>query len=234
MTYWLPAILSLLSLSGLIVGAKKKPEKSIKGDQHISRLLGFSSGLILYTAMGEALPIVAEQNRMLYFFVFFMGMLLNFGLSHLMPDAYDPHEGANATKEEGRKTILSLSYHSLQETLIVFGMGLYSVPAAVLMALAAFFHHIPEGRGVNRRDALLATILSGAISLLAICLVCFLIGCQDLSLFISLCSGMAVCMTLDELLPAARRYGQHHTMIGGMIGGMMLASFLILFAPIIL
>lgn len=29
MTYWLPAILSLLSLSGLIVGAKKKSQVPI-------------------------------------------------------------------------------------------------------------------------------------------------------------------------------------------------------------
>ncbi len=234
MTYWLVALFSLLSLLGFVAGAKSRQEENLKLNRKIAWLLGFSSGLILYTTMGEALPVLGEErNRLFMFFLFFVGMTLNFGLSHLLPDKYDPHEATGPSQQDSKKTVFALSYHAVQETVIVFGVGLYSVPAVILMALAAFLHHIPEATGLSLKEAFLTVLFSAISSAVIFLLICLSKAIHDCTYIISLCAGMAVLMTLDELLPVARNYGQHHTMMGGMVGGMMLASFLLLIAPFV-
>jgi len=43
-------------------------------------------------------------------------------------------------------------------------------------------------------------------------------------------AGIMVFISVDELLPAAREYGEHHLSIYGLIGGMMvMAASLLLF-----
>jgi len=41
--------------------------------------------------------------------------------------------------------------------------------------------------------------------------------------------GVMVYICLDELLPAAQRYGTHHQMIAGVIAGMVVMSTSLLF-----
>jgi len=46
----------------------------------------------------------------------------------------------------------------------------------------------------------------------------------------ALISGIMVFISLDQLLPAAREYGEHHLSIYGMVGGMIvMAVSLLLF-----
>ncbi|KAA6310431.1 Zinc transporter ZupT, partial [termite gut metagenome] len=45
-------------------------------------------------------------------------------------------------------------------------------------------------------------------------------------------AGIMVFISMDELLPAAREYGEHHTSIYGLIAGMaIMAMSLILLSP---
>ena len=44
----------------------------------------------------------------------------------------------------------------------------------------------------------------------------------------ALVAGIMVFISFDELLPAAKEYGEHHLSIYGLIGGMMIMAFSLL------
>jgi ZIP family zinc transporter len=113
----------------------------------------------------------------------------------------------------------------------------------IAIAGAIAIHNIPEGIAVsvpifyatgNRKKAFLFTLLSGLAEPLG-SLLAFLILMPFLSPVVMGCvfgivSGIMVYISLDELLPAAREWGEHHIAMYGLISGMaIMAVSLILF-----
>jgi len=103
------------------------------------------------------------------------------------------------------------------------------------IAIAIAIHNIPEGVAVSvpvyyatgsRKKALLYSVLSGLSepvgALIGFGLISTFLDAQGIALGVifSMVAGIMVFISLDELLPAARAYGDEHLPIYGVIAGM--------------
>lgn len=187
---------------------------------------------------------------------FFGGILLIAIIDKMIPSEDNPHEyhkieekdscDAQVSKKllrTGMFTALAITIHNFPEGLAAFTSAMSGTSLGIAIAFAIAIHNIPEGIAVaipvycatgSRRKAIGLSLLSGLSEPLGA-----LIGYAILMPFINdlvfgiLFAGVAgimVFISLDELLPTAREYGEHHLSIFGLVGGMMvMAISLILF-----
>lgn len=187
---------------------------------------------------------------------FFAGILVIAILDRLPAlESGNPHELRRLEEmdEEARKqrkllrmgmfSAAAIALHNFPEGLATFLSALDDPSLGVSIAVAIAIHNIPEGIAVavpifyatgNRRRAFGLSFLSGLSEPVGA-----LIGYFVLLPFMSdvvfgvvfaAVAGVMVFISLDELLPAAEQYGEHHSAIYGLIGGMaIMAVSLLLF-----
>ncbi|SEA34860.1 zinc transporter, ZIP family [Desulfuromusa kysingii] len=146
-------------------------------------------------------------------------------------------------KRMGMFTALAIGIHNFPEGLATFTAALTDPSLGIAIAVAIAIHNIPEGIAVSvpiyfatgsRAKAFKLSFLSGLAEPIG-ALVGYLILMPFLSptIFGILFAGVAgimVFISLDELLPAAEEFGEHHLSIYGMIAGMgVMALSLLLF-----
>ncbi|PLX87574.1 MAG: zinc transporter ZupT, partial [Desulfuromonas sp.] len=140
-------------------------------------------------------------------------------------------------------TALAIGIHNFPEGLATFTAALTDPSLGIAIAAAIAIHNIPEGIAVSvpiyfatgsRKKAFKLSFLSGLSEPVG-AIVGYLILMPFLSptvfgiLFAGV-AGIMVFISLDELLPAAEEYGEHHLSIYGMIAGMgVMALSLLLF-----
>lgn len=187
---------------------------------------------------------------------FFAGMLLIGIIDRLVPSFENPHEirsvesmGTPPPKNSklmrmGVMTALAIGIHNFPEGIATFTAAVENPTLGIAIAVAIAIHNIPEGIAVSvpiyhatgdRKKAFRLSLLSGLAepvgALLAyLVLMPFmspvLMGCVFASV-----AGIMVFISMDELLPAAREYGEHHVSIYGLVTGMgVMALSLILLA----
>jgi zinc transporter, ZIP family len=143
----------------------------------------------------------------------------------------------------GVMSAVAISIHNFPEGLATFLTALQDIKLGLPIAIAIAIHNIPEGIAVSvpiyhatgsRRKAFKYSFLSGLAEPLG-ALFGFLILLPIMSdlvfgfLFASV-AGIMVFISIDNLLPAAREYGEPHLSIYGLIGGMgVMAVSLLLF-----
>lgn len=184
---------------------------------------------------------------------FFGGMLLIGLIDKLIPDDKNPHEfkknrergfaGQTNLMRTGLFTALAITVHNFPEGLATFVSALQEPSVAIPIVVAIAIHNIPEGIAVavpvyfatgSKAKAFLLSLASGLAEPLG-ALVGFLILLPFMNevLFGVIFAGIAgimVFISLDELLPAAREYGEHHLSIYGLVAGMaLMAVSLLLF-----
>lgn len=184
---------------------------------------------------------------------FFGGMLLIGLIDKAIPEKDNPHEMRKIESLEdkpckacsskgqlmrmGTFTALAIGIHNFPEGLATFISGLQEASIAVPIAFAIAIHNIPEGIAVSvpiyfatgdRKKAFAYSFLSGLTEPLGA-----LIGYTILRPFINdtvfgivfaMVAGIMVFISLDELLPSAQEYGEHHLSIYGLVGGMVLMA----------
>ena len=173
----------------------------------------------------------------------------------MIPSFENPHEIKNidakniGTDNERRLmrmglfSALAIAIHNIPEGLATF-MGALSDPAlGVSIAVAIAIHNIPEGIAVsvpiyyatkNRTKSFWLSFLSGMAEPVGAILGYFILrnffNDATFGLIFAGVAGIMVYISLDELLPTAEEYGEHHIAIGGLIGGMaVMAVSLLLF-----
>ncbi len=143
----------------------------------------------------------------------------------------------------GLVTASAIAIHNFPEGLATFFSALQDPATGIVIAVAIAIHNIPEGIAVSvpiyyatgdRKKAFYYSMLSGLSEPIG-----GLIGYFFLSQFIgdtlvgcifSGVAGIMIFISLDQLLPAAREYGEHHLSIYGLILGMAtMAVSLLLF-----
>lgn len=200
----------------------------------------------------------AKSGTIATVLAFFGGMFLIAIIDKLVPEHENPHEIKDPTDflsnddvdsnkpkllRMGLLTALAIGIHNFPEGLATFISALSEPTIAISIAVAIAIHNIPEGMAVSvpvyfatgsRKKAFLYSFLSGLSEPVGA-----LIGYAVLRPFINdvvfgivfaSVAGIMVFISLDELLPAAREYGEHHLSIYGMVAGMIvMAISLILF-----
>ncbi len=190
---------------------------------------------------------------------FFAGILFIAIIDKFVPSYENPHEMrkvedfqpqsvAIIQKEKnlmrmGTMAALAIAIHNFPEGLATFMAALADPGIAIPIAVAIAIHNIPEGIAVavpiffatgNRKKAFWLSFLSGMSEPVGA-----FVGYMILRPFMSeglfgamfgVIAGIMVFISLDELLPGAEEYGEHHYSIYGLVAGMaVMALSLLLF-----
>ncbi len=143
----------------------------------------------------------------------------------------------------GLFTALAIGIHNFPEGLATFTAALTEPSLGIAIAVAIAIHNIPEGIAVSvpiyyatgsRKKAFKLSFLSGLSEPIG-ALVGYLILMPFFTpmifgILFAAVAGIMVFISLDELLPAAQEFGEHHLSIYGLITGMaVMALSLLLF-----
>ena len=185
---------------------------------------------------------------------FFTGIGIIALIDKFVPSGENPHEirdvrEMSAEPDENKELMrmglfsaLAIAIHNFPEGLATFISALQDPSLGISIAIAISIHNIPEGIAVSvpifyatgsKKKAFMYSFLSGLSEPLgAIAGYFLLMNFFDESMFgyiFAAVAGIMVYISLDELLPTAEKYGEHHVAIWGMIAGMaLMATSLIL------
>lgn len=186
---------------------------------------------------------------------FFAGILLIGVIDRLVPSFENPHE-MHSVEEMNRRphdrklmrmglmTALVIGIHNFPEGIATFMSAIDNPTLGIAIAAAIAIHNIPEGIAVSvpiyyatgsRRKAFLLSLSSGLAepvgALLAYAVLLPFLSPTLLGCLFGFVAGIMVFISLDELLPAAEEYGEHHISIYGVVTGMaLMAVSLIVFS----
>ena len=132
---------------------------------------------------------------------------------------------------------LAVAIHNFPEGFVTFLSVLDSYQTGMMIAFAIAIHNIPEGISIavliyyatqNRKQALLLSSASGLAEPIGALvgygiLVSFMTPSVLAGTFAGV-AGIMVYISIDELLPAAREYGEHHMSVYGFILGMFIMA----------
>jgi len=198
-----------------------------------------------------------KTGYMLTVIAFFAGIALIALIDNLIPSYENPHEVNLAQKIEecskeqknrlmrmGIFSALAIGIHNFPEGLATFMSGLSNPTLGISIAVAVAIHNIPEGVAVSapifyatksRKKAFVLSFLSGLAEPLGALIGYFILRTvfNDTTFGVTFAAvaGIMVYISLDELLPTAEEYGEHHIAIAGLVAGMVvMAISLLLFA----
>jgi ZIP family zinc transporter len=183
---------------------------------------------------------------------FFFGMGVIALIDYLIPDQENPHEFIDDQTGKGKKkklmrlglfSALAIAIHNFPEGLATFIGALEDPTLGISIAIAIAIHNIPEGIAVavpiyhatgSKKKAIGYTLLSGLAeplgAIIGYVLLRSIFTETTFGLLFASVAGIMVYISLDELLPAAEKYGKHHLSITGLVLGMaIMAISLILF-----
>lgn len=188
---------------------------------------------------------------------FFGGMALIALIDQLVPSADNPHEPKDPVEtpreiaaSQDQKLLrmslfsaLAIAIHNFPEGLATFTGALKDPALGISIAAAIAIHNIPEGIAVsvplyyatgNKAKAFGLSFLSGLSeplgALIGYLLLLPFFNDVVFGVLFAAVAGIMVFISLDELLPTAEKYGNHHVSIFGLIAGMaVMALSLLLF-----
>ncbi len=186
---------------------------------------------------------------------FFGGILIIALIDRLIPSFENPHEIKNMkdiqnstyNKQKlmrmGVFSALAIAIHNFPEGIATFTAGMVDTSIAIPIAVAVAIHNIPEGIAVsvpiyyatkNRKKAFTLSFLSGLAEPVGAIIGYFIIfwftGMNEMvfGILFAAVAGIMVFISLDELLPTAEEYGEHHLAIYGLIAGMFIMALSLL------
>ncbi|MDC7239539.1 MAG: zinc transporter ZupT [Spirochaetales bacterium] len=180
---------------------------------------------------------------------FFVGMFVIALIDKVIPSYENPHEMTTVDKLEhssvdsaklkrmGVFSALAIAIHNFPEGLATFMGGLADPTLGVSIAVAIAIHNIPEGLAVSapifyatksRKKAFVLSFMSGLAEPVGALIGYFLLRRYftdaTFGFIFAAVAGIMVYISLDELLPTAEEYGEHHFAIGGVVAGMIVMA----------
>jgi len=182
---------------------------------------------------------------------FFAGIALIAIIDKLVPSFENPHEVHRAEEMDlpekaakfkklyrmGLFTALAIAIHNFPEGLATFISALRDPKLGIAIAVAIAIHNVPEGIAVsipifyatgNRKKAFVYSFLSGLAepvgALVGYAIISSFINDIVFGILFAAVAGIMVFISLDELLPTAQEYGEHHMAAYGLVAGMMVMA----------
>ncbi|MGL4992799.1 MAG: zinc transporter ZupT [Bacteroidales bacterium] len=220
----------------------------------LSAALGFSAGVMMFVSFVELLPesrmgfseMFGEKPGFLYMlFSFFGGIALIMIIDFMIPKEENPHETHKVEemqnkyklKRMGTMIALSIAIHNFPEGLATFVAAMDNLEIAIPIVVAIAIHNIPEGIAVSipiyhatgdRKKAFRLSLLSGMaepVGALVGWLILMPFWTPTINnIILAGIAGIMVFISLDELLPSAEKYGEHHLSISGVLLGMVVMA----------
>ena len=147
----------------------------------------------------------------------------------------------NKLHRMGVFTALAIGIHNFPEGLATFTAAMTDPHLGVAITVAVALHNIPEGIAVSvpvyyatgsRRKAFKLSFLSGIAepvgALVGYLLLMPFFTPAVFGILFAVVAGIMVFISMDELLPSAQEYGEHHLSIIGLISGMALMALSLL------
>ncbi len=212
---------------------------------------------ILSKANESLIGLYGEKLGSVYAVVgFFAGILIIFIIDKFLPEMGNPHEAHTVEEMDGEDkehkenlmrmgvfTALAIAIHNFPEGIATFISALEDPKTGIAITAAVAIHNIPEGIAVavpifyatnDRKKAFTYSFLSGLSepigAIIGYFLIVRFIGDSAFGFIFAAVAGIMVYISLDELLPAAREYGEHHISMLGLVMGMgIMALSLIMF-----
>lgn len=220
------------------------------GSRLMTLTLGFSGGVMILVSFVELLPGGIEALGFAPAnLAFFGGMVAMFLIDELIPHDYmgehhhtEVQNGQDAALKSrllktGLFVALGLGIHNFPEGMASFATALSDPQLGIAIAIAIAIHNIPEGLAVSapvyaatgsRGKAFWWSFLSGvaepAGALLAALVLMPFLNDAILGMLLSAVAGIMVFISVDELLPVSRAYGEEHLSIVGIFVGMVVMS----------
>lgn len=185
---------------------------------------------------------------------FFGGIAVIGIIDKFVPSGENPHEmhmveelqeplKKKKLMRTGVYMALAIGIHNFPEGLATFTAALTNPEIGIAIAVAIAIHNIPEGIAVSvpiyhatgdKKKAFRLSFLSGMSepvgALIGYLILMPFINDVMLGVLFGAVAGIMVFISLDELLPGAEEYGNHHYSIVGLISGMaLMAVSLLLF-----
>lgn len=197
----------------------------------------------------------SKKGDWVTFIAFFVGMFLIAIIDKLVPEKDNPHEpqkverldvcgfGQNSQKliKTGKLAAIAITIHNFPEGLATFVSGMNELSLGIAIAVAVAIHNIPEGISValpiycatgDKKKAFLTSLVSGLAepvgAIIAYLVLSSFLNDIVFGIIYASIAGIMVFISLDELLPSAREYGEHHLAIFGLIGGMIVMGLSLL------
>lgn len=164
---------------------------------------------------------------------------------HTMDELEDPKSHHyRKLKRTGLVTAIAIAIHNVPEGIATFVSALGNLETGIAIAIAVAIHNIPEGIAVSvpiyvatgsKKKAFWMSFLSGLAepvgALLAWVVLAPFLSPMLMNIVFAVVAGIMVFISLDELLPAAREYGENHISLYGLVTGMaIMALSLVLLA----
>ena len=185
---------------------------------------------------------------------FFGGMLAITAIDLMVPSYENPHDAAlledvDLTAAEGQQlhrlgifTALAVGIHNFPEGISTFFATLNDPAVGISIAIAVALHNIPEGISISvpvlyatgsKRKAFIFSFLSGISepvgALLGWLVLRPFLTDTLLGVIFASVAGVMVFISLDQMIPNAKKYGQGHESLYGLIAGMaVMAATLLL------
>lgn len=216
----------------------------------LSATLGFSAGVMIYVSFVELLTTAIRFTTGfglgggLAVGGFFAGILLIMLIDYQVPVQENPHIAhlpremaqridTSALGRAGVLTALAIGIHNFPEGIATFMAAIHNPMLGLTIAIAVALHNIPEGISVavpiyfatgSRSRAFWYSFLSGlaepAGALVAYLVLRPYLNEGVMGVVLAAVAGIMVFISLDQLIPNAKKYDTGHLAVYGLIAGM--------------
>ncbi len=182
---------------------------------------------------------------------FSLGIFIAVLIDYFIPDHIESDFLTNVSKKREQRhkirragliTALAVTLHNFPEGVATFLVSTQDIMLGIPVAIAIAIHNIPEGIAIalpifhatgKKRLAILYSFLSGISEpvggLIGVLLLKTVMPDQAVGIMTAAVAGIMVYLSFDTLLPLAREYGENHHVIIGIVSGMLIMSFGLIF-----
>lgn len=243
-----PLILTILAGAATFIGALFAVIGQKPSNRALAFSLGFAAGIMLLISLVEILPEVLKTpgiSPLLGYGMFIAGLVGYFLLDRLVPHnhAHDTEtiDGSPSRAKLKRTAILltlGISLHNFPEGIATFVASSADLDWGIGIAMAVALHNIPEGLAVaapvyaatnSKSQALFWAGVSGCVEILGGVLA-FLVftestGPIPMAAVMAVVAGIMVALSVDELMPLARKIDPKNNPSYGVLCGMSVMGF---------